>query len=54
MVLEEEIFEEFFKKLEVDNEVHEDIISELKRIIESGDIFDKEKILKAINSGAEF
>ena len=54
MGVEEDVFEEFFKRLNEDEEVPENVIFELKRLLKGGDIFDKESILKAIIVGGQF
>ena len=51
MGIKEEIFEDFFKKLEDDNEFPNSIIEELKKLLKSGEIASQEKILDAIKRG---
>jgi hypothetical protein len=45
--IQEEIFAEFFKKL-LDAKLPEDLIKELRTILEKGEIESKEKILEAV------
>lgn len=52
MGIEEEIFEEFFNKLEENEEVPVDVIIELRQLLESGDVLYKENIIEAIDKGA--
>lgn len=48
MGIQEEIFEEFFKKLEEDEKFPDSIIEELKKLWESGEIISQEKIFEVI------
>lgn len=53
MGIKEEIFEEFFKKLEEDDKLSLDTIQELRELIEKGEINLQEEILKIIQRGRE-
>ena len=53
MGIKEEIFEEFFKKLEDDDKMSLDTIQELRELIEKGEINLQEEILKIIQRGRE-
>ena len=48
MGIQEDIFEEFFKKLEEDEKFPDSIIEELRRLWEKGEIASQEKILAVI------
>ena len=48
--IQDEIFEEFFKKL-AKSELPEDLMKELKTLVENGEIGEKEKILDAVKRG---
>lgn len=48
MGIKEEIFEEFFKKIEEDEEIPRLIIEELRRLWEEGEVISQEKILEVI------
>lgn len=50
--IQEEIFGDFFKKL-VDAKLPEDLIKELRTLLEKGEIENKEKILEAVKRGVE-
>ena len=50
--IQEEIFDDFFRKLK-DAELPEDLINELKMLLESGEIGTKEKILEAVRRGSK-
>jgi len=50
--IQEEIFGNFFKKL-VDAKLPEDLIKELRILLEKGEIESKEKILEAVKRGVE-
>lgn len=51
MGIQEEIFEEFFKKLGEDKEVPNSMIEELKKLWESGESISQEKIFEVIKRG---
>lgn len=51
MEIQEEIFEEFFKKLEEDEGLPNSIIEGLKNLWERGEIMSQEKIFEAIKRG---
>jgi len=51
MGIKDEIFEEFFKKLEEDDDFPNVIIQELKNLLESGENISQEKIFDAIKEG---
>jgi len=53
MGIREEIFEEFFKKLEEDEKFPCTIIEELKKLWKNGEIASREKIFEVIKSGYE-
>jgi len=53
MGIQEEIFEEFFKKLEEDEKFPDNIIGELKKLWENGEIVSQEKILEVIKRESE-
>ena len=53
MGVQEDIFEEFFKKLEDDEEFPDSIVEELKILRKSGEIASQEKILEVIERGSE-
>jgi hypothetical protein len=53
MGINEEIFEEFFKKLEEDEEFPRSIIEELRKLRGSGEVLSQEKILEVIERGCE-
>ena len=53
MGIQEDIFEEFFKKLEEDEKFPDSIIEELRRLWEKGEIASQEKILEVIKRGCE-
>jgi len=53
MGIHEEIFEEFFEKLEEDESFPASVVEELKKLWESGVIASQEKILEAIERGGE-
>jgi hypothetical protein len=48
--IQDEIFEEFFKKL-AESKLPEDLIRELKTLVEKGEIGTKERILEVIKRG---
>jgi len=48
MGIQEDIFEEFFQKLEEDEKFPDSIIEELRRLWEKGEIASQEKILEVI------
>lgn len=50
--IEEEIFGEFFKKL-MDAKLPEDLIKELRTLLEKGEIESKEKIIEVVKRGVE-
>lgn len=50
--IEEEIFEDFFKKL-MDSKLPEDLIKELRTLLEKGEIESKEKIIEVVKRGVE-
>jgi uncharacterized secreted protein with C-terminal beta-propeller domain len=51
MGVKEEILEEFFKKLEEDEEFPDSIIEELKKLWENEEIISQEKIFEVIKRG---
>lgn len=51
MGIQEDIFEQFFKKLEEDEKFPDLILEELKRLWEKGEIASQEKILEVIKRG---
>lgn len=51
MRIQEEIFEDFFKKLEEDEKFPDSIIEELKKLWESGEVISQEKIFEVIKRG---
>lgn len=53
MGIQEEIFEEFFKKLEEDEKFPDSIIEELKKLWKNGEIASQEKILEVIERSCE-
>lgn len=53
MGVQEEIFEEFFKKLREDRDFPEITAEELKKLWENNEIASQEKILNAIKRGIE-
>lgn len=53
MDIQEDIFEEFFEKLEEDEEFSPLVLGELKKLWEGGEIASQEKILEAIEKGCE-
>lgn len=53
MGIQEEIFEEFFRKLEEDENFPDPIIEELKKLWETGEIASQEKIFEAIKRRVE-
>jgi hypothetical protein len=48
--IEEEIFGDFFKKL-MDAKLPEDLIKELRTLVEKGEIGSKEKIIEVVKRG---
>jgi hypothetical protein len=50
--VQEGIFGDFFKKL-ADAKLPEDLIKELKALLEKGELENKEKILEAVKRGVE-
>jgi len=53
MEIQEEIFEEFFRKLEEDENFPDPIIEELKKLWERGKIASQEAISEAIRVGCK-
>ena len=53
MGIQENIFEEFFKKLEGDEKFPDSIVAELRRLWEKDEIASQEKILEVIKRGCE-
>ena len=53
MGIKEEIFEEFFKKIEEDEEIPCSIIEELRKLWEEGEVISQEKILEVIKRGCK-
>jgi len=53
MGIKEEIFEEFFKKIEEDEEIPRSIIEELRKLWEEGEVISQEKILEVIKRGCK-
>lgn len=53
MDIQEDIFEEFFEKLEEHEEFSPLVLGELKKLWESGEIASRERILQAIEKGCE-
>lgn len=53
MGIQEDIFEQFFKKLEEDEKFPDLILEELKRLWENGEIASQEKICEVIKRGCE-
>ena len=51
MGIKDEIFEEFFKKLEEDDDFPNIVIQELKNLFESRENISQEKIFNAIKKG---
>lgn len=51
MGIQEEIFEEFLKKLVEDEKFPDSIIEELRKLQESGEIISQEKIFEIIKRG---
>lgn len=51
MGIQEDIVEQFFKKLEEDEKFPDLILEELKRLWEKGEIASQEKILEVIKRG---
>jgi len=51
MGIQEEIFEDFFKKIGEDKEFPNSIIDELKKLWETGEIMSQEKIFEVIKRG---
>lgn len=51
MAIQEEIFEEFCTKLEVDQEFPNSIIEELKKLWANEDVISQDKIFEAIETG---
>ncbi len=52
MGIQEEIFENFFRKLK-DAELPENLINELRMLLERGEIGTEEKILEAVRRGTK-
>jgi divalent metal cation (Fe/Co/Zn/Cd) transporter len=50
--IQEKIFTDFFKEL-VDAKLPEDLIKELRTLLEKGEIENKEKILEAVRRGTK-
>jgi len=50
--IQEEIFNDFFRKLK-DAELPEDLINELRILLEKGEIGTKEKILETVKRGVK-
>jgi len=48
--IQEEIFEEFFKKL-AESKLPENLVKELRTLVEKGEIANKEKILESVKRG---
>lgn len=53
MGIEEEIFEQFFKRLEEDEDFPAVVVEGLKELWERGEIASQEKILEVIQRGCE-
>ena len=53
MRIQEDIFQEFFEKLEEDETFPASVVEELKKLLESGSIASQEEILEAIERGSE-
>lgn len=53
MGIQEDIFEDFFDRLEKDAEFPNEIVEKLRKLWESDEIASKEKILKALTGGIE-
>lgn len=53
MGIQEDIFEEFFEKLEEDEKFPDSIVEELRRLWEKDEIASQEKILEVIKRGYE-
>ena len=53
MGIKDEIFDEFFKKLENDEKISVDTVQELKKLIEMGNINSQKEILEIIQRGRE-
>ena len=51
--VEEEIFESFFEKLNADEKFPNEVVKELRKLWESGEIASEERILEAIEEGVE-
>jgi len=51
--IQEDIFQEFFEKLEEDETFPASVVEELKKLLESGSIASQEEILEAIERGSE-
>jgi hypothetical protein len=51
MGIQENIFEQFFKKLEKDEKFPDSVLKELKKLWENGEIASQEKIYEAIKRG---
>jgi len=51
--IQEDIFEDFFDRLEKDAEFPNEIVEKLRKLWESDEIASKEKILKALTGGIE-
>ena len=52
MGIQEEIFGEFFKNLEDNEDFPDSILEELKKLWESGEIASQEKILEVVERGS--
>ena len=53
MGIKEEIFEEFFEKLEKDKEISNVLIKKLKKLWKNGNMNSREKIFEALKGGCE-
>lgn len=53
MGIKQEIFEEFFEKLEKDEEISNLLVAKLRELWKSGDMNSREEIFKAIKMGCE-
>ncbi len=53
MGIQEDIFSEFFKRLEEDEGLSDSVVDELKSLWESGEIGSKDKIFDTIKRGFE-
>jgi len=53
MGIQEEIFEEFFQRLDKEKEFPGAVVTELRGLWEKGEIASQEKILAAIKGGSE-